>query len=418
MRQHVHRFRLLAVIAIFGIGLSAFACVSREDSDPLQGVRALSVDGVALARLLDRGAALEGTPLARSARQLRQRLASCDEVWAHFNVDALDLGLDRAEAIGCVPSQEEIDELAQAARRLRGEHAGLLLWPIGADGRIELRFDVDSDGSLKVEGLAKPPSEANALRLLIPSDEPPAAPVLAQSEALLYARARPAGGLALSKLIPSGSQGDRLFALKGRLLEGALLDGTWEFAFMPPAEDSALPLAALALHHRLAGPVREALGEALNQLENTWPIERTARSFTNATGRQFEGGCYLDLPLLPGLAPCWVVTDEALLIGYRDLALEAALRGIGASSNTRVVANAGSASEFGGLEVDLAALTASAAQPDTRPLNLGLDGETDASPSTNSAPPQPGDLYSNLELAFRPAESGKIALRGELKAVR
>jgi hypothetical protein len=425
MHLHAQLILRLVSLAIFAV-FAAVACVSGEATDPLMGERVLSVDAQALDRLLARGADLTGTPLGREAARLRNRLGACEEVWGDFEnrsdlsgssisepPDLADLA-DASDAIRCDGDGAARTDLRGEVRRLRGDHAGLLLWPIGEDGRLEIRFDVDADGGLRIDGLALPPSEQNAWRLLIPDDEAPAPAVLAREPALLYARARPAGGIALSRLIPSGRQGDRLFALKGRLLEGALLDGTWEFAFMPPMDGTNLPLATLALHHRLAAPVREALREALDQLERTWPIRRTARVFTTSDGQSHEGGCYFELPLLPGLAPCWVVTEKALLVGYRDVALEVALAaspsGIATPPETAAREQADESqrdaadSRFGGLDVHLSRFSAgSDVPPDS--------GE----PKTR---PHPGDLYSRLQVDLAPAEGGRVALSGSLKAIR
>ncbi len=416
-KQHTQAQLILRLvpIAICAIGV-AVACVSRDAADPLLRERVLSVDAGALERLLDRSAELQGTPLGREAERLQKRLEACSEVWGHFKVSDEPAGsdlADYADAIRCASKASASAELKNETARLRGGHAGLLLWPIGEDGRIEVRFDVDAQGGLQVDGLAIPPTQQDAWRLLIPSDEAPAPALLAADQALVYARARPAGGLALSQLIPTGGQADRLFALKGRLLEGALLDGTWEFAFMPPAAGTELPLATLALHHRLAGPVREALSEALDQLERTWPITRTARNFATADGTQHEGGCYLELPLLPGLAPCWVVTGEALFVGYRDVALESALAG-GASDD----------SAFGGLDVQLSRFHMSGAADGDTSVDAGsyISGSSRSSGTGGTGgaenAPRLGDLYSLLHIDLAPAAQGRVALTGTLRSIQ
>ena len=63
------------------------------------------------------------------------------------------------------------------------------------------------------------------------------------------------------------SQRLAMFALKGRLLEGALLSGTWELAVLPPVPGGEVPLAVGALHHRAAAPLAQALDEATGFLD-------------------------------------------------------------------------------------------------------------------------------------------------------
>jgi hypothetical protein len=238
----------------------------------------------------------------------------------------------------------------------------------------------DSSDASEVAGLAS---------LLIPAAAAPDEAAIDAARSLLHLQLRPAAGLRLAELIPSGSQGDRLFALKGRLLEGALLEGTLELAFVPPAPGGSVPLALVALHHRAAAPVEAALVEALDQLERTWAITRTARHFLTPDGERI-GGCYADLPILPELAPCWVVTERALLIGYRAEALQAALA---ARSDPSDPSDRGSR-----LVVDFERVRA-------------LDEQLADATATGV-----GEIYSRLELHGRSDAEGRVALEGQLRA--
>lgn len=290
--------------------------------------RIVSFDADAFGRFLDRAARLEGTPLARHAEALRSRTSDCAELWGR--AVALDPSQPDAwlDAIRCADANAAVGPdraIVEAVRARRGDADGLVLWPLGDDGRIELRIDVDDAGGLTLAGLARPPSEPGALALLVPGADAPEPAVVRPGSTLAHLHARPADGLSLAQLMPAGGQADRLFALKGRLLEGALLTGTWELAFVAPTSRGQLPLAVIALHHRLPGAIERALDQALDQLETTWPVRRTPRRFASARHGSLEGGCFLDLPLLPEFAPCWLVTPEALLVGYRGEAIEAAL---------------------------------------------------------------------------------------------
>jgi hypothetical protein len=186
--------------------------------------------------------------------------------------------------------------------------------------------------------------------------------------------------------------------LKGRLLEGALLSGTWELAFVAPVGDGEVPLAVAALHHRRAALVEQALSEALDQLERTWPIRRSPRSFTASDGSQLEGGCFTDLPLLPALAPCWVVTPDALLIGYRGEAIDVALAPAAVSSERDAAPEFVGAS---GLDVHLDRLK-----------------QLDERIAPEEGVTRPGDLFSSFEVRLRGEASGRVALQARLRSIQ
>jgi hypothetical protein len=168
---------------------------------------------------------------------------------------------------------------------------------------------------------------------------------------------------------------------------------------MPPAPDGRLPLAVAAAHHRLERPIREAVDEALDQLEQTWPIRRTPRRFAMAGGRGAEGGCFLELPLLPELAPCWVVTPEALLVGYRAEAIEAALAPTLAAGRDGERRDHDAQPARSGLEIDFDRLQAVDQRIRPEPASV-----------------LPGDLWSRFELYLEPDATGRIRLDGRLEA--
>jgi hypothetical protein len=385
--------------AAIALGAALVAC--GEAQDPRLREPVVLAEAELLQRLLERFEALEGTPLGRRARTLRSRLGDCPTVWSHPTRSApaaRDGELPLAD-LDCLTRSESRSNLHALAQRERGAHAGFVQWPLGDDGRLALRLDIDAAGHVSISGSIEPPRNPGALALLLPGREAPAPPAIEPSAALLHARLRPAEGFRISDLIPAGGQADRLFALRGRLLEGALLAGTWELAFMPPAPDGRLPLAVAAAHHRLEMPIREAVDEALDQLEQTWPIRRTPRRFAMAGGRGAEGGCFLELPLLPELAPCWVVTPDALVVGYRAEAVEAALAptlGAGQESDRR---NQDAQPTRSGLEIDFDRLQA----VDER-----------IAPMPGSV--RPGALWSRFELYLEPDATGHITLDGRLEA--
>lgn len=373
--------RSMGGLVCLALAAGALACNRVPEEDPRLRQALLALDVAALGPLLDTAATLAGTPLAREAAALRLRLEGC--ALAGFV-------LEKAPPADSFPSPACLDDVDERQRsrldfaraRMEGRE-GLLLWPVGQTGRLELSFTTTDDGDLDLEGFLRPSGD-DTLDLLVPSSEPPARPVLRASDAFAYARLRPAGGLRLARLLPEGGQADRMFALKGRLLEGALLSGTVELAFLPPRGDVDMPLAIGALHHRGAGPIGAALAEALDQLEATWPIQRTPKRFPLAHAGLQDGACFESLPLLPGLAPCWVVTPDALVIAWREAAIVSALGPPDVAS-----APSGAAGEHA-LTVDLA--------------RIARDDRS--RPGANPNAPHTGDLFSRLTLDLAPADGG------------
>lgn len=388
---------------------------------------ALLFDGPALQRLLERPTALASTRAGRFASALRERTKDCPELAGHFGDDpattrpaagpgaaASGSALDR---LRCRAQAALPDDLADHLVAQRGDHAGYLQWPIGATGALALWLDVDPDGGLALTGELRPGRDADevlgALSLLLPDERPPAPSAIAAADPVVHLKLRSAGGTGLARFIAPDSQGDRLFALRGRLLEGALLEGTVELAFLAPATGGQVPLALLALHHRGATAIEGALTEVLDRLGRTWAIEPVARRFETAGGPSLTGGCYAELPLLPELAPCWVVSDRALYVGYRAEAIEAALRGALARTGPRPGDPGGSDSDASTLLVDLDRIRA-VDQRIVPAREVRAAGTPLAPPGAGS--PGIADLYSRLELRGLPDEDGTVRLTGALRA--
>ncbi len=387
------------------------ACRPAPDEDPRLRERVVSARSRALVPLLERVGSLDGTRLGGLSRRLLERTAECEELVAIG--PAAQPAPDReatSEAISpaplgplarleCADEAPASDSLAAFARARRGDADGLVLWPLAGDGRLEIRVQIDERGGLELAGQIVPPSEAGGWSLLVPGRTAAAEPVMAARPTLVHARVRPADGLRLAEQFERGSQADRLFALRSRLLEGALLAGTWEFALTEPLPGSTLPLAVLALHHRVEGGIREAASEIATRLETIWPIARSPRAFGLADGSAARGACFLDLPLLPELAPCWLVTPDALLIGYRAEAIEAVLAAPAVSADGELDASPGDAQ----LVVQLDRFRR-------------VDAEQVASDDATAVEAHPGDLFSQLTLHWHSDGVGRIALRGRLEA--
>ena len=60
----------------------------------------------------------------------------------------------------------------------------------------------------------------------------------------------------------------------------------------------------------------------VGNLQESWPVARTFFRLAEA-----EGACLLDLAIMPGLAPCYVATERALIVGWNPASLRKALDG-------------------------------------------------------------------------------------------
>jgi hypothetical protein len=318
MKCAISNWALALAVALLG------ACSGEEPQAPAEPAGLLLVARTpGFARLLERLAAMEGTPLGREARQLADALPTCGLVEAR-SADATLGGL--RDNLVCAPPRSALSRLHAELGNATIAFAAPEKHGVRARGRISL--DSLDHGEVEItipNGLAR-----GAAAMLLPGDDPPGPAVLSGTETLLHARLRPGNGLDLSDLVPDGSQGDRMFRLKSRLFAGAVLDGTWEAAVYLPVEGSTMPRAALALGFRSRASAAVAADEFVGQLEKTWSIRRAP--FEAAGSR---GACLPELRILPDFAPCYVATDRALVIGWNSDSLTKALDGhVGALGRT------------------------------------------------------------------------------------
>ena len=292
----------------------AAACGEIETEERWPDGAALIADTRSLDRLLEQVAQLEGTPLGRQAERLRASLPSCQTVEGHAETGELsDLWPTltcRAEDpdFGALEHARNGWDLAVSAPIAGGHWLGTL--SVGVDGDVELELRLPR---VAAEGLAS---------FALPGREAAGAAELSQAETLIHARVRPQSGFDLASLVPADSQGARLFRLKSELFAGVVLDGVWEIATYLPEEGDSMPRIALALNFSNRSAAIAAMEDFIGNLQDSWPVARTFFRLDEA-----DGACLLDLAIMPGLAPCYVATERALIVGWNPASLRKALDG-------------------------------------------------------------------------------------------
>lgn len=344
MRASIHRGRWArALLAALACGLQSCGEESPETAWPAGAL--LSADTRALASLLDDLARLERTPLARLASELRAALPGC----AQLEGSAPDGDLRALFAsLRCADSSGPL----AAFHAARGERDLAFALPGAPGARAHGTAHLDAAGA---RFALHWPVLDGALAGLLPGEEPAGADRLAGAERVAHGQVRAAGPLNLAALVPEGSQGDRLFRLRSELFGAAVLDGSVELALYLPEAGAEMPRVAAALGVRHAGAARAAVERFLDEIEASWSVRRLP--FEQAAAR---GACLPDLHLVPELAPCYALTDTALVLGWNPASLRHAL----ASSTTPVAPDASAVSERAAarFDIDLAGVAAADAR--------------------------------------------------------
>src|SRR5262245_7089994 len=309
--------RARAPIAL--LALAALAGCSRPEQSELPGTwwagRTASVR-----ELLAQLAELEGTPVARRARELAAALPECEWVGVH----ARDGDVSKlVEDVRCLAEGDPLEQIRCAS-------GSDLVFALPNAGGSALRGELHSEnGALALDlRWSDPPAQA-ALGLLIPGDTPAGPHRLASPGPPFPLRVRPRPGLDLGARVPEGSQAGRLFRLKGELFASAVLDGAWEGAVYLPERAGGMPGIAVAVGFTMRSAAVAAMERFLADLERTWPVHRS-----NLPGHAGDGACLSDLNVLPDLAPCYVATADALVVGWNSASLGRALAGPAAPSST------------------------------------------------------------------------------------
>ena len=309
------------LLCLLGLGLWLLSgCAVDEPAPTLPPGHWIYGDAQVVSEILESLESLRGTPVARAAVQLRERLADCDDFLAH----PADLETQNwIDDVRCATAAQVPDSLValradadlaivvetQPGRQLSGQ---LVRTPTGA---ISIVARVDTPTELRLAGL------------LVPGEDPAGANALSAAETLVHARLRPASGLNVAALVSQDSQADQMFRLRSELFLGQVLDGTWEVAIYMPREGLLTPPVALALDYSLRPAAKAAMEQFVSELEATWPIHHTdyVHDMPNGQGK-FAGACFYDLRLLPDLVPCYVLTERSIVIGWNPMSINLALK--------------------------------------------------------------------------------------------
>jgi hypothetical protein len=305
---------MTAALALGSALWIATSCGEIEALERWPSGAALLANTDSLDRLLGHVAQLKGTPVARRAERIRALLPDCPTVEGRAESGQIS---DLWTGLRCATESPDLVALEQARHGwdlavsvpVAGDHwLGTISISPSGDVEIELHLP-----HVAGEGLAS---------LALPGEQAAGAVELSGSETLVHARVRPQGGLDLASLVPSDSQGAQLFRLKSGLFAGVALDGVWEIAIYLPEEGDPMPRTALALNFSIRSAAVAAMENFISDLQESWPV---ARSFFRLG--EAEGACLLDLAIMPGLAPCYVATERALIVGWNPASLRKALDG-------------------------------------------------------------------------------------------
>jgi hypothetical protein len=313
--------------------------------------------------LLARLQRLEGTRLARRAAALAEALPGCE--WVEGREEE-GPPANVWSGLSCRPG----DSALAGLDRERGDRDLAFALPANGGARTLGTLDIAENGDVEVEILLPRSAFANTWALTLPGAEPPGPTLLSHADELVHARLRPEGGLDIAALVPESSQADRMFRLKSELFAGAVLDGTWEAAIYLPGPGHPMPLSALAVGFSLKGPAVAAMERFAADLRAVWPVRRSGFAVGAA-----EGACLLDLNILPDLAPCYVATEGALVVGWNPASVRKAL-----AKDDMVGSARNSLPPEGGLTVELERFP----DADTRFAQLASPG--DAASATGSYP--------------------------------
>jgi hypothetical protein len=307
--MQIHVRRLFVGIAVLGL----VACERGPAQEALPDGTWLVGRAEALDSLLRGVEGFRDSPLAVWAARARQSAASCGVFVAHAPPDRLDLLPDRLRCQSGEP-------LPPVLVRLQGKDDLAFVIPLAGGARLMGSARLDAKGGAQIRARIEALPANGIARLMVPAATEPGPARLGGGESLLHARFRPVGGLDLANRIAAGGQADRLFRLKSRIFAGAVLAGAWELAIYSPRPGRSTLGVALGLDVAFHAAARTAMEEFVSRLEETWPISHTPSQFGDHTG-----ACFFDLHILPEFAPCYALTDVALVFGWNPESIQLAL---------------------------------------------------------------------------------------------
>jgi hypothetical protein len=325
------RFGPLRSACCAALSAGALACSPPRDAEPAFPPGAhVQAEVAALSELLGAFEPLAATPAGQRAAELRRALPAC----------ALATGTDASgDLLGAIGNLSCDARAPESLRALRGTRPIAFAVPLGADSALALgTAEVAAEGRIAFD-LRLPRDATPAwIAALLPGPEPAGPALFTGTDALIRARSKPEGGLALAELVPAASQGDQLFHLRSALFGSLILDGSLELAIYAPSAPAHWPRVALALGVRSRAAAQEALQRFLEELGQSWPLPQRATEIAGATAI-----CLPELKLLPELAPCAQVGAAALAIGWNAESLEHALAGEPAELGDETARGAGAA---------------------------------------------------------------------------
>ncbi|MEM6797712.1 MAG: hypothetical protein AAF725_27335, partial [Acidobacteriota bacterium] len=298
----------------------------REPSAPRPAGAWILAETAALRGLLEQIGEAPRTPAGQLARAALDRLPDCRSVFG-FSADHDPRGL--IEDLRCASRGAELPAWLSGSASLSSESPDNLLVGIQLEGAREpltIRGWWREEGDVQMRLSAPTDLPENALpRALRPSSEPPPSFRLASPGALMHARFRTEGGLDLASWVQAGGAADRFFSLRSRLFTKVVLDGSWEIALYMPREGEALPPMAMALGLASRQAAGLALEQFLLQIGETWKVAPTRYGPVDGGAESVESACFENLRLLPGLAPCFQLGEEALVVAWNRRSLDASL---------------------------------------------------------------------------------------------
>ncbi len=256
--------------------------------------------------------AIEGTPAANWAKGFSEDLEKLDCLEVEV-LCPLREGCDFARELRCSEGTTEGLAGTQTIWRLE---VGEPLWRLRAEAAPEAESNLRLGLTLDL----KEEFSAPWTRLL-PGEEAPGPARLSMQDALFHARLRPESGLDVSSGVEAGGLADELFNLRNDLFAATMLSGNAELVVYLPEPGQLIPPVALALDVRFRDAGIQAMESLVQDVLDTWPVSRRDWSYEG-----YFGACVDNLAVLPDLAPCYLSTEEFLVVGWNPDSLHKALK--------------------------------------------------------------------------------------------